>query len=163
MNRWLPFAPLTGMIGTMVAILIYPLLDRSYFWIALVLFLPSVFLSRYIQTKQKRGDDVSSFFPMTTWLAFGPLCVATVLLANGALDHFPVESHPEVVTQKLASRGKTNSYYLETPSWRSSGSFEKLQVSYRVYTQFQINDRVIVEVHRGALGIPWLGAVRKKP
>jgi hypothetical protein len=162
MNRWLPFAPLTGMIGTMIAVLIYPPLDRSYFWLALILFLPSVFLTRYIQIKQKRGDDVGSFFPMTTWLAFGPLCVAAVLLANGALDHSPVDSHPEVVTQKLVSRGKSNSYYLETPSWRSSGSFEKLQVSYRVYTQFQINDPVIVEVHRGALGIPWFGAVRKK-
>jgi hypothetical protein len=162
MNRWLPLAPLAGMIGTMIAGLIYPPLDRSYFWIALVLFLPSVFLSRFIQSKQKRGDDVSAFFPMTTWLAFAPLCVAAVLLANGALDHSPVEWHPEVVTQKLVSRGKSNSYFLETPSWRSSGSFEKLQVSYRVYTQFQINDPVIVEVHRGALGIPWLGGIRKR-
>ena len=100
---------------------------------------------------------------MTNWLAFGPLCVAAVLLANGALDHSPIESHPGMVTQKLVSRGKSNSYYLETPSWRSSRSFEKLQVSYRVYTQFQIDDPIIVEVHRGALGIPWLGAVRKKP
>jgi hypothetical protein len=163
MNRWLPFAPLTGLIGTMIAILIYPPLDRSFFWIALVLFLPSVFLSRYIQIKQKRGDDVSSFFPLTNWLAFGPLCVAAVLLANGTLDHSSIELHPGVVTRKLVSRGKSNSYYFETPSWRSNGSFEKLQVSYRLYTQFQLNDPIIVEVHRGALGIPWLGAIRKKP
>jgi hypothetical protein len=162
MNRWLPFAPLTGLIGSMIAILLYPPLDRIHFGIAIVLFLPSVFLSRYIQRKQKRGDDVSTFFPMTNWVAFAPLCVAAVLLANGALDHSPIESHPGVVTQKLVSRGKSNSYYLETPSWRSGRSFEKLQVSYRVYTQFQINDPIVVEVHRGAFGIPWLGAVRKK-
>ena len=29
MNRWLPVAPIAGLIGTMIAILIYPPLDRK--------------------------------------------------------------------------------------------------------------------------------------
>lgn len=38
---------------------------------------------------------------------------------------------------------------------------EELQVPYTVFGQFQANDAAIVEMHRGALGIPWLGGVRK--
>ena len=164
MNRWLPLAPIAGLIGTMIAILIYPPLDRTSFSVtAFIIFFLCLFLISYIQKKQKRGDDVSTFFPMTTWLALAPACIATAVLANGALDHSPVEPHPAVVMQTLVRRGKSTSYYLQTSSWRPNHSFEKLQVSYRVYTHFQINDPIIVEVHRGALNIPWLGAIRKRP
>lgn len=148
----------------MIAILIYPPLDRSTFSVtAFILFFLCLFLISYIQKKQKRGDDVSPFFPMTTWLALVPVCIATVVFANGAFDRSPVELHSLVVMRTLVMRGKSTSYYLQTSSWRPNHSFEKLQVSYRVYTQFHINDPIIVEEHRGALNIPWLGAIRKKP
>jgi len=161
-NRWLPFAPLAGLIGIMVATLIYPPLDRASFVMPLLLlFIACTFLLAQVQKKQRRGDDVSAFFPVTTWLAWAPVCVALIVLANGALDRNPVDSHPEVITQKLVRRGKSNSYYFQTPSWRPNHSFEELQVPYRVFTQFQTNDRIIVEVHRGAFGIPWLGAIQK--
>ena len=128
-----------------------------------IIFFLCLFLISYIQKKQKRGDDVSTFFPMTTWLALAPACIATVVFSNGALDRSPVEPHPAVVMRTLVMCGKSTSYYLQTSSWRPNHSFEKLQVSYRVYTQFHINDPIIVEVHRGALNIPWLGAICKKP
>jgi hypothetical protein len=164
LNRGLLFAPLAGYIGTIVVMLIYPPVDRRLFTlISFFLLLPSAFLIGYVQRKQKRGDDVSSFFPMTTLLALVPLCAATALLANGALDRLPVDAHPLVITAKLVRRGKSASYYLQVQSWRPNRSFEELQVPYRVYAQFQTNDPVVVEVHRGALGIPWLGEIRQGP
>jgi hypothetical protein len=87
MNRWLPLAPIAGLIGTMIAILIYPPLDRSSFSVtAFIIFFLCLFLISYIQKKQKRGDDVSTFFPMTTWLVLAPASIANVVFANGALD-----------------------------------------------------------------------------
>jgi len=163
MNRWLPLAPIAGLIGTMIAILIYPPVDRNAFsWTVFIISVPCVFLISYLQKKQRRGDEISSFFPMTSCLAFAPICIAAVLFANGALDRFPVEPHAVVVTQRLVRRGKSTSYYLQTSSWRANHSSEKLQVPYGVFAQFEPNDAAIVEVHRGAMGIPWLGAIRKR-
>jgi hypothetical protein len=80
---------------------------------------------------------------------------------NGALDYSPVSAHPVVVTHKIVSSGRSTTYYLETSPWRSNHALEKLQVPLRVYAQFKIDDRVIVEVHRGALGIAWVGNIDK--
>lgn len=162
MNRWLPIAPAAGLIGTMLAILIYPPLERGFFSVGVfIFFVLCIVLVSQVQKRQRRGDDVSSFFPMMNWIALVPVGVAVVLLVNGALDRSSVEPHRVVVMQKMVRHGKSNSYYLETSSWRANHLSEELQVSYIVFGQFQNNDVAIVEVHRGALGIPWLGSVRK--
>ncbi len=161
MNRWLPIAPAAGLIGTMLAILIYPPLERSFYSVSVfILFAICIVLVSQLQKRQKRGDDVSSFFPMITWAALVPLGVAAVLFVNGGLDRSLVESHRVLVMQKTIRHGKSYSYYLKTSSWRANHSSEELQVSYPVFGQFQNNDMAIVEVHRGALGIPWLGNIR---
>lgn len=162
MNRWLPLAPAAGLIGTMVAILLYPPLERSFYSVSVfIFFVICILLVSQVQKRQKRGDDVSGFFPMTTWVALIPLGIALVLFVNGGLDRSPAESHRVVVMQKIVRHGKSNSYYLETSSWRANHLSEELQVPYTVFGQFQANDAAIVEMHRGALGIPWLGGVRK--
>jgi hypothetical protein len=162
MNRWLPLAPAAGLIGTMLAILVYPPLERSFYAVSVfIVFVICIVLVSQVQKRQKRGDDVSSFSPMTNWIALIPVGIAVVLLINGALDRSLVESHRVVVMQKTVRHGKSYSYYLETSSWRANHLSEELQVSYPVFGQFHVNDEAIVEVHRGALGIPWLGRVRK--
>ncbi len=163
MNRWLPLAPAAGLIGTMLAILVYPPLERSFFSVGIfIFFVICILLVSQVQKRQKRGDDVSAFFPMTNWIALIPVGLAVILFVNGGLDRSVVESHRVVVMQKTVRHGKSSSYCLETSSWRANHLSEELQVSYPVYGQFQINDTAIVEVHRGALGIPWLGGVRKE-
>jgi hypothetical protein len=45
MNRWLPLAPAAGLIGTMLAILIYPPLERSFYSISVfILFVICILL-----------------------------------------------------------------------------------------------------------------------
>jgi hypothetical protein len=162
MKRWLVLVPIVGMIGLLFVVAAYRPLDEARFYgIALVLFFLSLFLLSYLAKREKSGDDVRSFFPMTTWLAFGPACVAAVVLVNGALDSSAVEPHTAIVTRKIVSRGKGVSYYLEISSWRPNRSSERVHVSYGVYLQLRINDPVILEVHPGALGIPWIEGVRK--
>ncbi len=163
MNRWLPLAPAAGLIGTMLAILVYPPLERSFYSLSVfILFVICILLVSQVQRRQKRGDDVSSFFPMTAWVALIPVGIAAVLFVNGGLDRSLVESHRVVVLQKTVRHGKSYSYYLETSSWRANHLSEELQVSSPVFGQFQNNDMAIVEVHRGALGIPWLGNIHKE-
>jgi hypothetical protein len=87
--------------------------------------------------------------------------MALVVLVNGPLDSSPVEQHRQVVTRKYISRGRGTSYYIEFSSWRPDRTTERASVSPKRYAEFQVNDPVIIDVHKGALGIPWMGTIHK--
>jgi hypothetical protein len=162
-NRAFVLIPTAGLIALMVAISVYRPLDRMlFFWLGFLSFFASVFLTSHVQQKSRHGADVSSFFPMIYWLALGPAVVGFALWVNGALDHRAVESHREVVTRTFVSRGRRgNSYHIEFTSWRSNRTTEQAEVSIWQYAEFRVDDPIIVEVHPGALGIAWLGGIRK--
>jgi hypothetical protein len=162
-NRLFVLIPTAGLIAQMTAVSVYRPLDRGpLFWLGFVLFFAAVFFASYVQQKSRRGEDVSSFFPMIYWLALGPALVGFVLWANGAMDHHPVESHRESVTRMFISNGRHGtSYHIEFTSWRSNRTTEKGEVSFHQYHQLHIDDPIIIDVHPGALGIAWIGAIRK--
>lgn len=155
--------PVGGLMGTMLAIAAYRPLDQTRFlWVVLILFFAIVILVGHIQTKARRGGDVSSFFPMVYWIAALPVILAAALWMNGLLDHSTPETHQQVVTRKYASRGRSGtSYYVEFTSWRENRMIEGVNVKYREWIQFRVDDSILVDVHRGALGIPWIGDVHK--
>lgn len=162
-NRALPLAPFVGVFGLAFGMSRWrPLNNMPIMWTGLGLSFAAVLLISRVQKKAKSGEDVSYFFPFTTWLAFGPALIALVVIANGTLDRAPIEQHRQVVMQKFISRGRSTSYNIVFSSWRPDHSFERVSVSWEKYAQFQINDPVIVDVHRGALGIPWMGTIRKE-
>jgi hypothetical protein len=156
------FIPVGGLLAAMAAISSYRPVDRwPILWPSLGVFFAAVILISHVRQKAIRGEDISSFFPVTYWLAFAPAILGLGLWMNGALDHSPPDSHQQVVTRKFVSHGRHGtSYWVEITSWRPQRSTEKLSVPYRQYVQLQVNDPIIVDLHRGALGIPWIGAVR---
>jgi hypothetical protein len=156
--------PTVGLIGTMLAIAVYRPLDQTTFlWLSLILFFAIIILASHIQQKARRGGDVSSFFPMTYWLAFAPLVLALALWLNGALDPSVPETHRELVTRKYVAHGRRgrSSYYVEFTSWRANRTTENVNIRYQLYRQIQVDDPILIDVHRGALAIAWIGAVRK--
>ena len=157
-------APLAGLFAYLIVSQMYPPLDRTPFvGIAVTLFLAAVLLTMLVQRRIKRGADVESFFPFTTWVAFGPLLLSAILLTNGLLDHSPPEVHATVITRKWVSRGKSTSYHLEFASWRPNQSIEEVEVRYPTYARFHTGDRVTVELRKGALRIPWVGTISRTP
>ena len=137
-----------------------PLDDTLIYWVGGIPCLISYTLTNIAWRKAKAGDDVRSFFPLITWLAFGCLFIPAALFLNGALDHSPVEQHRQVVTRTILTHHKGSvSYYLELTSWRPHHSYEKIGVSERKYLDFSVGDPVIVETRKGALGIPLLVSV----
>lgn len=160
--RMLPMIPLAGLIGLLVSRSKYRVLDESAWFPFVMLFvLATLFLISYVQKKLKSGEDVRPFFPYTLWLASGPLILAGLVFLNGALDRGTPEQHPSVLQRLVVSHGRSTSYFIEVKSWRPNHSTEKIPVPASQYAQFRVGDAVSVEVHRGALGIPWLGTVRK--
>jgi hypothetical protein len=156
--------PAVGLVGTMLAMAVYhPLDQKTFLWLSLILFFAIIILASHIQQKARRGADVSFFFPMTYWLAFAPLVLALALWLNGALDHSAPEAHRELVTRKYVAHGRRgrSSYYVELTSWRANRTTENVSIPYPLYRQLQVDDPILVDVHRGALAIAWIAAVRK--
>ncbi len=114
-NRALIAVPIAGIIAIMFTLGRYrPLDETSISWYGLIPAFASALLISHIQKKVKRGEDVRSYFPFTTWLAFVPMIFAVFVLLNGALDHSTAERHHAVVTQKIKNSGRSPSYYLES-------------------------------------------------
>jgi hypothetical protein len=158
-----PFLGLLGFLG--IRDVYQPLDGTLWFWIAIGLCFAALILLRSAQGRAKAGKDVQFFFPITTWLAWGPAVVAAVLLLNGMLDRSQVEQHHQIVADKRAVRGRWGSmtYYLEVTSWRANRGTEELEVSDGTFGQFRVDDPATVEVRKGALAVPWVARIRQTP
>jgi hypothetical protein len=161
-NRALSLVPILGFFAFAYGMNKWrPLNPAQFYWVGFGLFFIAVFLISHIRKQEKAGEDVRSYFPWTTWLAFAPAFVGLVVCVNGALDHAPVATHQQFVTGKYISRGRSTSYYIEFTSWRPDRTTERASVSTTRYAEFQIDDPVFIDVHKGALGIEWMGTIRK--
>jgi hypothetical protein len=155
--------PVVGIIALLVAIVSYrPLDEKLAYWIGATPCLIGWIAIINVRKAARRKTDLRTFVPATKWLSLGSLCLPMVLLANGALDHSPVEQHREIITRTILEHGRHGSidYYLELTSWRPHHAFEKIGVSEWKYLDFKVGDSVIVETRKGALGIPLLVSVR---
>ena len=162
MNRALAVVPFAGFIGMILSTYKYRPLDEGlFYWLALIPFFVSTFWISHLQKKQKSGEDVRPYFPLTTWLAFVPVIVAGTVLLNGALDKRAPEQHPTYITRMTVSHGKGTSYYIEFSSWRPNRTTERVRVPYELYSQLQVGDHIVVELHPGAFAIPWLGRIHR--
>jgi hypothetical protein len=155
--------PVGGFLVFIGAISVYPPLDRPVLsYVGLLFLFGAVFLTSHLQRKSRRGEDVSSLLPMTYCLALAPAVLGLALWVNGAMDRTPIETHTQFVTRKFVSHGRHGtSYHIEFTSWRSSRNTEQASVSNQVYGQLHVNDPVLVEMHKGALGVAWLGAIHR--
>jgi hypothetical protein len=161
-SRLLLLWPLAGFVGLVTAIVTYRPLDDTLCWIAGGIPCVAIFyLINVSWRKAQRGNDIPSFFPRTIWLATACLLVPMVLFANGALDHSPVAQHRQVVTRTILEHGRHGNiyYYLELTSWRAGRTHEKVMVSEGLYLGTSVGDSMIVETHKGALGIPLVVSV----
>jgi hypothetical protein len=162
MSWTLSFVPILAMILLALAVSLWrPLDDTRYVLIGFGLAAVAIFRLRYVQRQQKARVDIRQYFPLTTWLVWAPTLVSAVLLINGLLDRSAPELHNQVVLQKYINHGRSTSYNLVFSSWRPGHTTEKRSVSPDLYSQFRLNDRIVIEAHKGALGIPWTGKIRK--
>ncbi len=162
-SRLLFLWPLAGIVALFFVTITYqPLDDALIYWLGGIPCLIVYALTNIAWRKAQTGAQVQSFFPRTIWLAVGCLFVPAVLFLNGVLDHSPLDQHRQVVTRTIVTQGRRGtSYSLELTSWRANRAHEKFVVSKEWYLEANPGDPVIVETHKGALGIPLLVSVHR--
>ena len=160
-SRALPAMPMAGLVALLMFMHTYAPVDQAPFMLGgMALMVAAELLIVYVQKRFKSGADVGLLFPATLWLAAAPAMLAVAMLLNGALDRSPVERHTQVVMRKWYMSGKHTSYHVQCTSWRPDQPFEKLSASRSpLYAQLHVGNSITVEVHKGALGIPWIGAI----
>jgi O-antigen/teichoic acid export membrane protein len=147
---------LAGLIGLIAADFAYPLLDRN--WILLLglalFFLPVV--AQIASRVRKRGrldaDRLKKTYSVCAVLLAG-LVLMTFL--NGAADRSPAQRIQTTVLHLYSYHGRSSSYRVIVPSWRSGRSQESLYVSLRTFSRLRVGGPVTVEVHGGLVGVPW--------
>ncbi len=99
----------------------------------------------------------SGFIPL-------PWILATMLLANGALDSKEsLTYYPTTVESRYNMPGIVRgTRRLIVRSWRDGQKIERLAVDFDDYDRFRPGDAVSVSVKRGALGIPWYFGVYRR-
>ena len=163
-NLALQLAPWAGLWGIILVMRFYGPLDENLFYVIGIIlsFLP-LLATVFVHKRAARAVDVGSLVPVSTALALAPTLLALVLFVNGAMDHSSAETHSQVVIRKAISRGRySDSYHVEYSSWRANKSFEERDIPYEVYRQFQVGDPIAIDIHEGALGIPWMEPIHKQ-
>ena len=156
----LSIVALGGLFALILAVHFYQPLDHDYFYIAgvVLLFLPFGF-QIYLKHRTKQVGGNESLNQVCKLLFFAPFLVAGIAAINGGLDHSLPEQRSSVITRKWISRGRhVNTYVIECSSWRGRAK-EKLDIDRQTFAMLRPGEPINIEVHRGLLGIPWLGGV----
>ena len=151
-----------GLLGTIVATWRYPLLDQDrILWLALSLFFAPILIYLVLAVRKRAGANLKLLRKTFTWAGGAMVVLVFLLLVNGAFDTHPPSIENSVVTRKSVAHGRGGTYYTVrvSPSWRTGREEEKLSVGGRTFAAVSIGQAVAVEVHPGALGLPWFTSV----
>jgi len=88
-----------------------------------------------------------------------PWILAGLLFVNGKLDNTPPRHTTTSVVGKFSMPGLMRNQRLIVKSWREGHDAEHVQVSRDDFNRFQIGDPVMIEIHNGMAGIPWVYGV----
>jgi hypothetical protein len=149
---------LGGLFGTIVATWRYPLLDQDpVLGLALFLFFAPILIYLVLAVRKRAGTNLKLLRKTFTWAGGAMVALVFLLLVNGAFDTHPSSIEDSVVTRKSVAQGRGGTHYTirVSPSWRAGREEEKLSVNGRTFVAVSIGQAVAVEVHPGALGLPW--------
>jgi hypothetical protein len=88
-----------------------------------------------------------------------PWLLAILLLANGALDRYPVHIEQARVISKFSMSGPLPNRRLIVTSWREGHRLERIPVSRGDFDRVSRGDMVDVQVKEGLASVPWVAGV----
>nr|WP_295867948.1 hypothetical protein [uncultured Chitinophaga sp.] len=86
---------------------------------------------------------------------FIPASFGSIVYLNAFFDRSTPQFFETTVSGKRISTGKSTSYYLVVLPWGPEKSGRSISVGKSKYDAAAINDTIRMELHRGALGLPW--------
>ena len=93
-----------------------------------------------------------------SYIGLGAILAAALFL-NGTLDRSRPIRITETVVGKVSVGHLPHLRRLVVASWRGGRTIERIPVDENDYDRLQIGDKIIVQVQKGAFGIPWVNAV----
>lgn len=153
---------LGGLLGIVIANGFFPLLDRDRFLIAgLCAFFAPVVLHVVSSFRKRLALDAGRLQRAYLYAGAVTVFLALFIAGNGALDDSPATPVRATVLSKQVTVGRYGrlSYTLRVRSWRTGRGTEDFNVGGRTYRTASTEKAVVVEVHRGRLGLPWYSGV----
>ena len=150
-----------GLLGCMVAYVIYPPLDQGLLvtFGLCVLILPMTLQLRSILRK-RLSEDAGWLRKAYVYSSLALALLALLLLLNGGLDRSPRSVVRTTVIQKEVTRSRNGTrYVLTVSSWRPRRSLEDFTVDSRTYNRAVVGKTVTVQLHKGYFGLPWSGNI----
>lgn len=154
------FWAMCGFLGVVVANRLYQLLDHSLLLTSLVLFFLPFGIQAYLR-RQRAPYHTHPLRNLDLPLRFfsGPLIVAVLMLANGALDSRQPQIVQSTVSRKCVSGVRWTTYSIEVPSWRRNGT-ESFDVNLARFRSLRRGCPVSFELHPGLIGLAWINHVQ---
>jgi hypothetical protein len=155
------YAVLAGLLGILIADYYFPLLDRNAFLITgmCVLFAPVIF-HVIISARGRLGVNLGRVQRAYVVAGGASFLLALLIACNGGFDRSAATPVTTTILRKQMVRGRSGpSYTLRVRSWRPGRSTESLGVHAETYRSVSEERPVVVEVHRGAFGMPWYSGV----
>ncbi|NML38577.1 hypothetical protein HHL17_15320 [Chitinophaga sp. G-6-1-13] len=101
-------------------------------------------------TPAKKAWGVISFIIFCT-----PAFFESIVYLNTFFDHSAPQLFETTVFDKRISKRKSTSYFLVVKPWGPVTSARSISVGKRRYEVVHVNDMIIMELHKGAFGMPW--------
>jgi hypothetical protein len=135
-------------------------LDGMLIFCAIV-FVAGLALAVWVERGALRGGEVEVAKRVFLGLVPVPWLVAGLLMVNAGFDHAPMQDCPTAVVGKFAMSAIMPSRQLVVLSCREGTQYERINVSREDFYRFAVGDHVVVRVHEGLAGIPWVGGVHR--
>jgi len=119
-----------------------------------------VILQLFSFLRRRSNEDIERWRRVYVYSGLVLVIIALLLFVNGGLDDSPLNQVKATVVRKAVVEGRYgNQYNVTVSSWRPARSIENLNVRSDVFERAVVGKAVIVELHKGFLGLPWIGRV----
>jgi NADH:ubiquinone oxidoreductase subunit 6 (subunit J) len=113
----------------------------------------------WVERGAMRGSQIAIRKRLFMTLVPVPWLLAALLVVNAKLDNAPVRDWTTRVVEKFSMSAMVPTRRLVVVSWREGHRYERVPVSSDEYSRFHVGERVVVQIHPGLAGIPWVAGV----
>lgn len=124
-----------------------------------VIFFVGLGLAVWVERGALRGSQIAIRKSLFTSMVLIPWLLAGMLVVNAKLDDAPIRDWTTRVVEKFSMSAIVPTRRLVVLSWRPGHEYEHVPVSEGEYSRFHVGERVVVEIHPGLAGIPWVAGV----
>lgn len=133
-------------------------MDKMLIFCGVIFFL-GLAMAVWVERGALRGSQIAIRKRLFTSLVLTPWLFAAMLVVNAKLDNAPVRDWTTRVVRKFSMSAIVPTRRLVVVSWRAGHEYEHVPVSLAEYARFRVGERVVVEIHPGLAGIPWVAGV----